>query len=1673
MVEGDQDLEDATQNGTKASEIAEHAAPLSGASSANIEQLQNAPQAPTPLPLPNGASHVPESAPRGKKRKLAEVSQLQRSRALSPPWKKIEAEGPTSFMEDGRRKSGRVNNLPQELPPTKAKRQSRTALQKISPDKVKRASERTAASTNRNSKLPKEPSVKPDPRPRNAPRSAKEPQAAQSKQKGSQIAMIAEDDILGKTGRQVRGYGRRNKQVDLPQPAEDKRRRMGGKTNGTTNHLEDKVKLETLPVTLKPIKSLKINFRPPPLPILNPSNIPAPCKFASVRNLLAQDDPLEDEEEEVAYTEAVAKQEAKVIEELESAARPGGYLHGEAWLDATMEVQDEPETHYTHPDYLLKHIIDFQPRLERERALHLATAKRLAHLALAEWRRRQPKSDEELSEEQMRLFVALYKKALKEMDNKWTEVIIHVKQRKLLQYEEEQQKLGKKALNAMLDQSDQMLVGRRQSRMQADDVEDEEQGSDDNNTEDQSDSNDDDDESVNSSASDAESSREESIGSDDELTAEELRRKYSSVAAQIAPVPVLDNDISDLEGDNDAADAPDQGQADLRALLQDEAPSGLKVQSAAKVSHIPDNGRNDGVNSPEHVDDTAGEEKLGIDPSKVVMDEVDDILLDDDDEESDSDDDGDSEDEDDNSAEDEDEDDDGEDEEDNGLLGFLTKKQVKAMTNGDDTSANHIGTKAVGDEDSPANADSDVVTLDAGAAVGTTTTPHETESDQASSAVDTPVGDYSSETSPANISTTKHSEADPISSIEPDQQVLVQSSSAIVNPDANRIEVPFLLRGTLREYQHNGLDWLAGMHRSQTNGILADEMGLGKTIQTISLLAHLATKEHIWGPHLVVVPTSVMLNWEVEFKKFLPAFKILTYYGTQEERKRKRLGWTNNDMWNVVITSYQLALQDAAILKRKAWHYLVLDEAHNIKNFQSKRWQTLLTFNSQARLLLTGTPLQNNLTELWSLLFFLRPGESETGGVKFADLATFNKVFHRPVDQIMESGREALDDEAKESVTKLHRVLRPHLLRRLKADVEKQMPKKYEHIVKCRLSKRQRQLYDGYMGLTGTRESFQSGNYMSIINCLMQLRKVCNHPDLFETRQIVTSYAMPKSAVAEFEIKELLVRRRITQDEDYARAGPGLLNLWRENMPFTVARRSNTLASNDPLDLLAQGQDKRLDSMLQAGSDTIASAYSGLKLTKGRDRLSQIHEQRRRSDPRTRKVSAYPASLLRRLHVDLKPTRPSRAFIVDVSSGLQAGSSMLTSDTLAEMVTTLPARSEAMDVAVQKFGCVTPAVVAPKMAQLALTERGVKTVLDAQTSLPGDAFHEARTRLSIAFPDKSLIQYDCGKLQALARLLRDLQAKGSRALIFTQMTKVLDILEQFLNLHGHRYLRLDGSTRIEARQHLTERFNSDPRILAFILSSRSGGLGINLTGADTVIFYDLDWNPAMDKQCQDRAHRIGQTRDVHIYRFISEGTIEANILRKSNQKRMLDDVVIQEGDFTTEYFNRIDPRELLENDNEVDAAVDKIFGGREMQADQVLEQVEDTEDRAAAEIAQKEHVHVDAEDAEDFQDIGDASEQPAADTPKSDAPPTPAALTVSNTRTTSDSPAAQDVDMQDVSQVGNDEAGDEEEEPGSYEEYMLRFVEWDLKDVVIKPPSERSRKRAKKGKDYAMSRIRR
>lgn len=173
--------------------------------------------------------------------------------------------------------------------------------------------------------------------------------------------------------------------------------------------------------------------------------------------------------------------------------------------------------------------------------------------------------------------------------------------------------------------------------------------------------------------------------------------------------------------------------------------------------------------------------------------------------------------------------------------------------------------------------------------------------------------------------------------------------------------------------------------------------------------------------------------------------------------------------------------------------------------------------------------------------------------------------------------------------------------------------------------------------------------------------------------------------------------------------------------------------------------------------------------------------------------------------------------------------------------------------------------------------------------------------------------YESGKLLRLIEILRHEKRQQCKCVIFTQMNRALDLLEKVLNTESMTYVRLDGSTKPELRQGLVNRFNSDPRIFVFLSSTRAGGVGINLTGASVVIFFDTDWNPAIDRQATDRCHRLGQTKDVRVYRLICENTVEENIWRKQLQKRQLDALVIDQGKFTTADlpFDRADVADLL------------------------------------------------------------------------------------------------------------------------------------------------------------------
>ena len=358
--------------------------------------------------------------------------------------------------------------------------------------------------------------------------------------------------------------------------------------------------------------------------------------------------------------------------------------------------------------------------------------------------------------------------------------------------------------------------------------------------------------------------------------------------------------------------------------------------------------------------------------------------------------------------------------------------------------------------------------------------------------------------------------------------------------------------------------------------------------------------------------------------------------------------------WDVCVTTYEVCNTERQVLSKFAWKYLIIDEAHRLKNEASIFSKTVRTYNTSHRLLLTGTPLQNNLHELWALLNFLLPDI-------FSSSDQFDEWFDLEID----------DEQAKKDmISQLHKILRPFMLRRLKADVAKGLPPKTETLIMVGMSTIQKRLYKKLLlrdidSITST----SSKNKTAILNIVMQLRKCCGHPYLFE----------------------------------------GV-------------------------------EDRTLDPL-----------------------------------------------------------------------------------------------------------------------------------------------------------GEHLVQ-NCGKLFTVDKLLKKLKERGSRVLIFTQMTRILDILEDYMVMRGFKYCRIDGNTDYDVRESSIDAFNApNSEKFCFILSTRAGGLGINLQTADTCILYDSDWNPQADLQAQDRCHRLGQTKPVSVYRLVSENSVEEKIVERAQQKLKLDAMVVQQG----------------------------------------------------------------------------------------------------------------------------------------------------------------------------------
>lgn len=268
--------------------------------------------------------------------------------------------------------------------------------------------------------------------------------------------------------------------------------------------------------------------------------------------------------------------------------------------------------------------------------------------------------------------------------------------------------------------------------------------------------------------------------------------------------------------------------------------------------------------------------------------------------------------------------------------------------------------------------------------------------------------------------------------------------------------------GTMRDYQLEGLTWMYEICAQGMSGILADEMGLGKTIQTISLIALLREQEGYLGPHIIIAPLSTLSNWMNEFKKWTPSIPVILYHGTPQEREKLRSSKMLKHLekgkpttkFPVVCTSYDIILRDKAALAKINWELIIIDEGHRMKNSNSKLFKELLTFTSATRLLITGTPLQNNLKELWSLLHFLLPHV-------FTDWEAFESWFDFSELKDEEGTEEFIADKKKhELIAKIHRVLQPLLLRRIKADVEHMLPKKREYVLYAPMTQQQTELYN-------------------------------------------------------------------------------------------------------------------------------------------------------------------------------------------------------------------------------------------------------------------------------------------------------------------------------------------------------------------------------------------------------------------------------------------------------------------------------------------------------------------------------------------------------------------------------------------------------------------------------------
>nr|XP_044997774.1 lymphoid-specific helicase isoform X1 [Jaculus jaculus] len=606
-----------------------------------------------------------------------------------------------------------------------------------------------------------------------------------------------------------------------------------------------------------------------------------------------------------------------------------------------------------------------------------------------------------------------------------------------------------------------------------------------------------------------------------------------------------------------------------------------------------------------------------------------------------------------------------------------------------------------------------------------------------------------------------------------------QNTKFFFDPDrkCNGQPVPFqqpkhFTGGVMRWYQVEGMEWLRMLWENGINGILADEMGLGKTVQCIATVA-LMIQRGVPGPFLVCGPLSTLPNWVAEFKRFTPEVPTMLYHGTREERRKlvrnihRRLGTLN--IHPVVITSFEIAMRDRNALQHCYWKYLIVDEGHRIKNMKCRLIRELKRFNADNKLLLTGTPLQNNLSELWSLLNFLLPDV-------FDDLKSFESWFD--ITSLSETAEDIIAKEREQNVLHmLHQILTPFLLRRLKSDVALEVPPKREVIV--------------YAPLSNKQEVF----YTAIVN-----------------RTIASMFGSSEKEAVELSTTGR-PKRRSRKSINYCQTDefPNELEKLISQIQPEVERERAVVEVNIP-----------------------AEAEVNLKL----QNIMML----------LRKCCNHP-------------------YLIEYP----------------------------IDPATQEFKV-----------------------------------------------DEELVA-NSGKFLILDRMLPELKKRGHKVLLFSQMTRMLDILMDFCHLRNFSFSRLDGSMSYSEREKNIYNFNTDPDVFLFLVSTRAGGLGINLTAADTVIIYDSDWNPQSDLQAQDRCHRIGQTKPVVVYRLVTANTIDQKIVERAAAKRKLEKLIIHKNHFKggqsglNQSKNVLDPKELMEllksrdYEREVKGSKEKVISDKDLE----------------------------------------------------------------------------------------------------------------------------------------------